>query len=97
MHARVIRAQVQPDKMDEVLDILRDSLVSVVKAQEGFKGLLTLADHKADKAMMITLWETRADMMATETDGYLQDQMTKVAHLLAGPPTREHYEVGVQV
>lgn len=97
MHARVTTAHVQPGKMDDSLAIWRDTVPPVVKAQSGFKGALFLIDRNTGKGMSVTLWETEADLKAVEASGVYHEVIAKFADVLAGPPVREQYEVGVQV
>jgi len=96
MYARVTIAQIQPGKMDEGIQIVRDSVLPAAKQQQGFKGGLILTDQSASKTIAITLWETEADLKAGEASGYYQAQMAKVASLLAAQPVREAYEVSIQ-
>ena len=95
-HARVLTATVHPGKTDEGVQIVRDSVLPVTRQQPGFKGELLLTEHSQNKVIVITLWETEADLLAGETSGYLQEQLGKVAHLLATQVVREVYEVSVQ-
>jgi len=99
MYARVTITQLQPGKTEEAVSIFRDSIVPAAKQQQGFKGALLLTDPNpnAVKGITITLWETEADMSTGETSGYYQEQLAKVASLVAAPPVREAYEVSVQV
>ena len=96
-HARVLTATVHPGKTDEGVQIVRDSVLPVTRQQPGFKGELLLTDHSQNKVIAITLWETEADLLTGETSGYLQEQLGKVAHLLATQAVREAYEVAFQV
>ncbi len=96
MDARVTIAQVQPGKMDEGIQIVRDSLLPAPKQQPGFNGLWQLVDHSNKKTIAIPLWETEADLLAGETSGHYQAQIAKVASLLTAQPVREAYEVSVQ-
>ena len=97
MHARVVLTQLQPGKTDESIRIYRDSVVPAAKKQKGFKGGLLLTDRNTGKGISVSLWDTEADMKASETSGYYQQQIGKFAGILAGPPVRETYEVSVQV
>ena len=97
MHARVVTSQSQSGRQDEALAIVRDSIIPAAKQQKGFKSYLGLTNRETGKNITITLWETEDDMIAGETGGYYQEQIAKVAPLLAGPPTTEHYEVSVEV
>jgi hypothetical protein len=96
MYARVTTVQFPADRVDEAIRIYRDSVVPSAKQQKGFKGVLYLTDRSTGKTMAIFLAETEADLTATETSGYLQEQAAKFAHIEAGQPTVEHFEVGVQ-
>ena len=95
MYARLTIATTLPGKTDDVLRIERDSIVPACKQQKGFKGLYLLHDHKANKGLTITLWETEADMRAAEVSGFYQQQVAKVKDVLAAPPVREEYEVSL--
>jgi heme-degrading monooxygenase HmoA len=88
-------AQVAPDKLDELVHVLEDMVTPAARAQPGFQGVLTLADRATGKGMMITLWETAADLTAGETSGYLGRQLAAVAPWLLSPAVRETYEVTI--
>ena len=97
MHARLVTVQIQPGKIDEAISIYRDTVMPAAKQQKGFKGATLLTDRDTGKGVSVTLWETEADMTATEASGWWQEQIAKFAAALAAPPVREHYEVSVQV
>ena len=97
MHARVIFTHVEADKEDAAIQLYRESVVPAAQQQPGFKGLLQLVDRSSGKGISITLWETEADMLAGESSGYYQEQLTKFRHLLATTPVREVYEVSAKV
>jgi hypothetical protein len=84
MHARVVTTQIQPGKTDEAIRIFPDTVF-----QQGFKWGLLLTGRATGKGVSIALWETEADMRATETSGYLQEQIAKFAGLFAAPPVRK--------
>ena len=96
MYARVVTGQYQSGKLEEGLQIYRDSIIPAARQTQGFKGALGLADRGAGKAIAINLRETTADIQATEASGFLQEQFAKIAHLLVGTPTVEVYEVSIQ-
>ena len=98
MYARVTLAQLQPGKVDELLQFLHDNVVPAAQAQHGFKGLLLLTDETTNKGIALGLWETEADMAASEaSDGYYTVQLARGAHFFAVPPVRETYQVNIQV
>jgi heme-degrading monooxygenase HmoA len=98
MYARATLAQLQPGNVDELVHFLRENVVPAAQAQQGFKGLLLLTDETTNKGIAIALWETEADMAASESpDGYYTKQLARGAHFFAAPPVREVYEVTLQV
>jgi len=96
MYARVTHVQMQPDKIDEAVSIYRDSVVAAVKAQKGYRATYMLSDRATGKGMAVTIWESLADLQASESSGFYNEQVGKFAPLLTAPPVREVYEVGVQ-
>ncbi len=96
MYARVTIVKIQPGKTDEATRIYRDSVVPAAKQQKGFKGIYMLTDRKTGKGISIALWQTEADMTASESSGYFQQQLAKFKDLFVAPPVSEHYEVSVQ-
>jgi heme-degrading monooxygenase HmoA len=98
MYARVTLAQLQPGKLDELLQFLGENVVPAVQAQQGFKGLLLLTDETTNKGIAVALWETEADRVASEaSDGYYTVQLARGAHFFAAPPVRETYQMTLQV
>ena len=93
MHARVTTFQVQPGKMEEANRISTESIIPAIRQQAGFKSFYVLEDRNTGKAVLITLFETEADMKAGVSSGFVQQQTAKIASLLAGTPTVEFYEV----
>ena len=96
MHSQVVRAQVQPGKVDEAVAIFRDSVGPAARQQKGFKNGYFLVDRSADKIVGFSLWESEADVAALAESGFYQEQLAKFAAVFTGPPEREVYEVLVQ-
>jgi len=78
-----------------VLRLLREIVVPAAQKEPGFRGMLVLNDRKAGKIVGITMWESEADMVASETGEYLQDQVSRVIAYLKRPPEFEDYEIEV--
>ncbi len=95
MNARATIVQILPSKVDEAVDLYRDSVVPAARQQKGFKGVYLLTDRNTGKGISITLWETEADMTAGENSGYYQQQLAKFKDVFGAPPVRESYEVSV--
>jgi len=95
MHARVILGRVKLNKQDEAINIYKESVVPAAKSQKGFKSMNLLTDHDTSRFISITIWESENDMIASESSGYLQEQLGKIAALFVGPPTIQHFAVSV--
>ena len=96
MKARVVTASALPGKLDEMTAIYKDSVLPASRKQKGFKGALMLTDAGGTKGISITLWDSEADMNASEASGFYQEQIGKLKPLMSGPPVMEHCDVGVQ-
>jgi heme-degrading monooxygenase HmoA len=96
MYARVVTVSIQPDRLDEMINVFRDSIKPASKQQKGNRGGYLLTDRKTGKAISIAFWETEADMAAGETSDYLREQIAKVASAFTAAPITEHYEVSVE-
>ena len=97
MFAQVVKFNIQPGKVDEVLAVFKESVIPAVQQQKGFKNAYMLMDRSANKGLGLSLWETEADLEAMATSGFYQEQVAKLAPFFSGPPEREVYEVGAQV
>jgi heme-degrading monooxygenase HmoA len=96
MNARVAVFNVKPGKREEVISLFRDFVVPEAKKQKGFKGGLVLTNPDTGQGISIGLWETEADMTATEKSGFYQKWVSKFADVLAILPFMEHYEVSIK-
>jgi heme-degrading monooxygenase HmoA len=96
MYARVVTSQYQPGKMEEGIQIYRESILPEARQRPGFKGAIGLVDPSTGKTMSIVLWETEANMKTGETSGSFQAQLAKIVSFLATAPLIETYEVVVQ-
>lgn len=99
MHARVVTIQLQPGMTGRAVGMFEQAVIPAAKQQHGFQGGFLLADRGAGKLLAISLWETEADLLTSETNGYYQEQIAKLAGVgvFGGPPFRESFEVSVQV
>lgn len=96
MHARMMHLTVQPDKMDEALRTIQDSVGPVLRQQQGFKNWLLMSDANQNKIISITVWETMADLTEGEMSEVYQAQAAKVVQLLTDPPVVEDFKVDLQ-
>jgi hypothetical protein len=88
VYAGFNQREIPPERMDEALQIYKDSTLPANKSQQGFKGGLILADRSAGKIITIGLWETEDDLRGRTLTNF-------VDHIDGEPPVREVYEVSV--
>ena len=94
MHVRAATIQFQSGKTQEAIDIFNNSVVPAQKTQKGYQGSYLMTDAGSGKCLSISVWETEADMLAGESSGgYYQQQLAKLASVIAGNPALEHYEL----
>ncbi len=96
MHARVVTVQAQAGKLDEIVKIYRESIAPAAKQQKGFQGATLFTDRANNKGISVTRWQTEADLQSGEASGFYQEQIGKIAPMLAAPPVRETYEIVVE-
>jgi len=95
MFARVTSTQVREDKVDEAVKVTKDSVLPAAKLQKGFRGAYLLSQPNG-KAIMISLWETEGDAVASEKSGYYQEQLFKFRDMFTAPPVHEGYDVSLK-
>ncbi len=66
MFARVIATEVVPDELDGAVALARDQLPAAA-GRPGFRGFYLLTDAETGKVMTISLWETRQQLDAAES------------------------------
>ena len=97
MYARMTHIHIKPDKIQAAIEIYKKSVVPEAKKQKGFKGVLLLTDPQSGSGMSITLWTSEKAALANEVSRYYQEQLVKFTDFYTLPPSREGYEVSLQV
>lgn len=99
MHARLTSIQLRPGMADRVAEMFHTSVLPAARGQAGFRGGLVLGDPATGKTVLISLWDSEAELQAGEASGYYLEQISKLAGvgLHAGPPARETLEVMIEV
>ncbi len=103
MHARITTVQIgkerrllRPNTVEESLDVLRLTTLPKLNKQKGFKEFLVLIDKAADKVILITLWESEDDMIATEASGFYKRAVDEFSDRVVSEPRKEYYEVAIR-
>ena len=94
MHVRTATVQVQPGKMQELIDLFQGEMAPVIKAKKGFQGQYLMTDASSGKALTMSFWESEEDVLETE---YLPEKVrAKFGSVFAGPPNYDHYELSFE-
>jgi hypothetical protein len=97
MYARVTTLQIQSDRLDAAIHHFEETVAPGFKDLHGFVSAQLLIDRTARKAIVVMLWETLADLGASDANRQQQLANPSVAALLDGVPVVEVYEVAVRV
>ena len=94
MHARMSILEGSPEQIDEGLRHVREEILPQISQQDGFKGIIALADRQTGKTLGITFWESEEALRASEeaADRLRGDSAQAMGDTIAGV---ERYEVGV--
>ena len=66
MHLRINDVTVSPARVDELGDVLSNKALPVVRAQQGFRGLLGAGDRATGNCAIVSLWDSREALDASE-------------------------------
>jgi heme-degrading monooxygenase HmoA len=95
MYARVIFGKIRSQNETVVTSFYRTEVVPTTRQQHGFKGIIQMVNPATGETLSISLWETEADMKATENTDYDKKQFAKLASFDATGPRRAAYKVNV--
>jgi heme-degrading monooxygenase HmoA len=93
VHARISTLEGPPEHIDEGLRQVRENILPQIQQQEGFKGMIALADRQTGKTLGITFWESEEALKASEgaADRLREESAEAMSDTIAGV---ERYEVG---
>ena len=67
MYARHVTIHGSPEHVDDAVRSVREGVLPVLQGCDGFKGQLLLVDRAKGEAIGISLWDTEANMNASES------------------------------
>ena len=83
----------QPGTADEATHIFRDIMLPSASSQQGFKGALMLkSDADLEKHIIISIWETEADMLASSPPEEIVPLLEPLEDMIA-EISQDSYEV----
>jgi heme-degrading monooxygenase HmoA len=94
VYARISTLEGSPEHIDEGLRQVREKVLPQIQQQEGFKGMVALADRQTGTTLGITFWESEEALKASEeaADRLREDSAEAMSDTIADV---ERYEVGL--
>ncbi len=93
MHARTGTLQVSPERIDDVVSMLRDQQIPQYRDQQGYKGFTVLADRDSGTVVGISFWESEDDLQASEDLAEQARSQAADTGEASGEPKVGRYEV----
>lgn len=89
MFVRVVESTIQPGKKPELLNLLHNELLPLVRKQHGFVDSIgMIGDPNPEQALGLTLWETRTDAENVMTLPEYRKLMDRINQLVTGMTVR---------
>ena len=97
MYTRLTRmVGLPPERIEATLGRFEREDLPAIEQQQGYRGVTVGVDEQGGKAFVITLWETREDMLASEKRA-AEARDTAVSELdPERPPIVDHFEIKLQ-
>ena len=97
MFARVTTTPISAYRLDEAIQVARETTLPAARKQPGFIGYLMLVDKSNGMAITITFWQDENDrQMTSPASAYYKDSISKLVPMLTAAPEVEDYEVVLQ-
>ncbi len=93
MHARTGTLQVSPERIDDVVSMLRDQQIPQYRDQQGYKGFTVLADRDSGTVVGLSFWESEDDLQASEDLAEQARSQAADTGEASGEPKVDRYEV----
>jgi quinol monooxygenase YgiN len=91
MHARVNATEWNPEKVEEGIRITEEKIIPSYRALPGFRGYVLLTEPDGEKAMAITMWDTKDQMDASVA--VARAMVGELKDLLRAPPEATEWDV----
>jgi hypothetical protein len=82
-------------KIQEGLKLWYQNVLPITSAREGFRGVLSLVDHKTGKALSVTLWEGDEQLISSTEAEYHLQALERFGEFFEGVHDPEDYEVNL--
>jgi hypothetical protein len=94
MLARVISFQVRPERLGEVDNAYKTSLLPETETYDGFSSMLIFRNDDTNEMLELTLWRDEKGRLESERPGGLLEWKLNALEAITGEATRvENYEL----
>jgi heme-degrading monooxygenase HmoA len=93
MYALMMTIRTLPSRFEQGVRIFRESIVPAIEARKGFQGFFMLVNRENHEIVVIILWDTSEHRMASERDGFIDQQLAKLTNILREPPFGNIYDL----
>lgn len=85
MFSRIITMHLKPNHVTDFTKVIEDTVLPLLRKQEGFKDAVFFADTSGSEATAISLWDRKENAESYSTRGY-QQVLQALTPLLDGTP-----------
>jgi heme-degrading monooxygenase HmoA len=96
MFARVSTTLMPKDKIDALNKVAMEKTFPGSKKQTGYKGFLTMINPDTGERLTVSLWETEADMKASEKAPYFMQVSKEIAASGVKVTSTKYFTVGIK-
>jgi heme-degrading monooxygenase HmoA len=94
MKARVWTIEVKPGQVAEVQRAYAAHMAHT-RGRKGFQHSFLLTNAAGDRAISVGIWDTEADMMASDVLDANDQTLNQAADMFHTPPSHEFYDVSM--
>ncbi len=87
MYCRVVTGKLIHESIDKVIKVIEESTIPGLKEKKGWIDFELLFDNKTNEFIVLARWASKEDAIAVTKDGFEQEQIGKIAHLVSEKPT----------
>lgn len=95
-HARHVNVRFKEGKIAEAEALWHELVVPGLRALDGFCGALFLTDESSGEGASVVWFETKADLLASESGDEFEATFKKFEPLFSAPPVKRHLAVTVE-
>jgi quinol monooxygenase YgiN len=95
MHARVNTTRVAPDQIDDFAAAMKALVPRAMAQSSGLRSALVLGERDTGKVVIASRWDNEAAGDAAEP--MYQEALRELGRFITEPPTRERYDVLLEI